>query len=55
MNNLINNTRINLLFAFNQSEVKLKLLTTLQHSQGHCLANETMMQGTNLKNVCPDS
>ena len=53
MNELINNARINLLLAFNPSGVKLKLLTTLLHSQGHCLTNETMMQGTNLQNVCP--
>ncbi|MBR1626269.1 MAG: glycosyltransferase family 1 protein [Bacteroidales bacterium] len=53
MNELINNARINLLVAFNPSGVKLKLLTTLLHSQGHCLANETMMQGTNLQDVCP--
>ena len=53
MNELINNARINLLVAFNPSGVKLKLLTTLLHSQGHCLANETMLQGTNLQDVCP--
>ncbi|MBR1775003.1 MAG: hypothetical protein IJ759_05710 [Bacteroidales bacterium] len=41
------------MLAFNPSGVKLKLLTTLLHSQCHCLTNETMMQGTNLQDVCP--
>ena len=53
MDELINQARVNLLFSFSASGVKLKLLTVLWHSCGHCLANGIMMQGTNLGKVCP--
>ncbi len=52
MNALVANARINLLLSFDGAGVKLKLLNTLLHSQGHCLANDIMLQGTNLINVC---
>ncbi len=53
MNSLVANARINLLLSFDGAGVKLKLLNTLLHSQGHCLANDTMLQGTDLFDVCP--
>lgn len=53
MESLIKYARINLLFTFQASGIKLKLLTTLLHARGHCISNDTMLVGTNLQGICP--
>lgn len=52
MTELIANAQINLLLTFQPTGVKLKLLTALYKSRGHCIVNKTMGEGTNLDKVC---
>lgn len=48
---LIKDAHINVLYTFQATGVKLKLLNAL-YSGRHCLVNPKMVEGTNLKSVC---
>lgn len=51
MNNLIRNAHINLLFSFQNSGIKLKLINALFRGR-FCIVNEMMVSGTNLEKLC---
>lgn len=51
MEELLSTARIHVLVSDQSTGVKLKLIAALQTS-GHILVNPTMVEGTNLKNVC---
>lgn len=52
LNHLVENARINLLFTFQPTGIKLKLPHSLVKSRGYCLANDVMLKGNNLGALC---
>lgn len=51
MNNLIENAQINLLITFQDTGIKLKLLSSLYQGR-HCIVNKTMVSNTELDELC---
>lgn len=51
LNELIANAQINLLYTEQATGLKLKLLNVMFNGR-HCIANNKMLEGTNLKNCC---
>jgi hypothetical protein len=51
MNELIRNAQINLLYSFQASGIKLKLISAL-FSGRHCLVNQEMVYGSGLDDLC---
>ncbi|OFX18286.1 MAG: hypothetical protein A2033_17715 [Bacteroidetes bacterium GWA2_31_9] len=51
MKNLIENAQINLLITFQDTGIKLKLLSSLYLGR-HCLVNKTMVNNTELDDLC---
>lgn len=51
LDNLIKNAQIQVLYTQQATGIKLKLLKSLYHGR-HCIANNKMLIGTELENVC---
>lgn len=51
MTNLVRNAHVNLLLTKQSTGLKLKLLNSLYNGR-FCVVNETMVEGTNLRNLC---
>ena len=52
LDSLVEKARVNLLFTFQPTGIKLKLLHSLVKSRGYCVANDMMLQGNNLGELC---
>ena len=51
LDNLIKNAQIQVLYTQQATGIKLKLLKSLYHGR-HCIANNKILIGTELENVC---
>lgn len=49
---LLADARINLLLTFQPTGIKLKLMNALCKSRGYCVANNEMLHGNNLQDLC---
>lgn len=52
LQDMIRHAHINLMLTFQPTGIKLKLLTTLSKSYGHCIANRFMLHGNTLGALC---
>lgn len=52
MSRLLRNASVNVLVTFQPTGIKLKLLNSLTHSYGHCVANREMLHSTHLDELC---
>lgn len=52
MSELLAKARINLLLTFQPTGIKLKLMNALCKSRGHCVVNDEMLHGNNLRTLC---
>lgn len=52
LQDMIRHAHINLMLTFQPTGIKLKLLTTLAKSYGHCIANRYMLHGNSLGSLC---
>lgn len=52
LDTLLTNARVNFLFTFQPTGIKLKLLNALSKSRGHVIANSEMLHGHDLGELC---